>query len=167
MPVVFRHRNVRFHFFSNEGAPREPVQIHAESRDGEAKPWLYPEVRVARSVGYSRRQLLELAGQRRNKIERAWNERFGSVVEQDPGAPHLVVAEKTASHLVGRPVVDFVAQQFPRSRGQSGHHVEGKGEPGVFNRTQPSKAPGQRYGPPPGAVGVGSAGVQVIPRPSS
>ena len=80
MPVVFRHPNVRFHFFSNEGAPREPVHIHAESSDGEAKFWLYPEVRVARSTGYSRRQLLELAelvGQRRDQIERAWNEHFG------------------------------------------------------------------------------------------
>ena len=80
MPLVFRYRNVRFHFFSNEGAPREPVHVHAESSDGEAKFWLYPEVRVARSVGYSRRRLSELVrvvGQRRAEIERAWNEHFG------------------------------------------------------------------------------------------
>ena len=80
MPVVFRHRNVRFHFFSNEGAPREAVHVHAESKDGEAKFWLYPQVRVARSAGYSRRQLRELAeliGQRRQEIERAWDEHFG------------------------------------------------------------------------------------------
>ena len=81
MPVVFRYRKVRFHFFSNEGAPREPVHIHAESADGEAKFWLYPEARVARSVGYSRRQLSELAelvDRHRDEIERAWNEHFGS-----------------------------------------------------------------------------------------
>ena len=80
MPVVFRYRNVRFHFFSNEGAPREPVHVHAEGGDGEAKFWLYPEVRVAWSAGYNRRQLSELAavvGQRREEIERAWNEHFG------------------------------------------------------------------------------------------
>ena len=80
MPLVFRHRNVRFHFFSNEGAPREPVHIHAESSDGAAKFWLYPEVRVARSAGYTRRRLSELArlvGERRDEIERAWNEHFG------------------------------------------------------------------------------------------
>ena len=70
MPVVFRHRNVRFHFFSNEGAPREAAHVHAESKDGEAKFWLYPQVRVARSAGYSRRQL-------RQEIERAWDEHFG------------------------------------------------------------------------------------------
>ena len=80
MPVVFRHRNVRYHFFSNEGAPREPVHIHAESSDGEAKFWLYPDVKVARSAGFSRRQLAELAGQvsqHREEIERAWHEHFG------------------------------------------------------------------------------------------
>ena len=80
MPVVFRYRNVRFHFFSNEGAPREPMHVHAESSDGEAKFWLYPEVRVARSAGYGRRRLSELArvvGERREEIERAWHEHFG------------------------------------------------------------------------------------------
>ena len=35
--VVFRHGNVRFHFFSNEGSPREPVHIYAETSDGETK----------------------------------------------------------------------------------------------------------------------------------
>ena len=29
MPVVFCYRNVRFHFFSNEGAPRGPMLPHA------------------------------------------------------------------------------------------------------------------------------------------
>ena len=68
MPVVFRHQNVRFHFFSNEGAPREPVHVHAESSDGEAKFW------------FNRRQLSELAElvhHHREEIERAWNEHFG------------------------------------------------------------------------------------------
>ncbi|MCY4551013.1 MAG: DUF4160 domain-containing protein [Defluviicoccus sp.] len=78
MPVVFRYRNVRFHFFSLErgNAPG----AHAESSDGEAKFWLYPEVRLARSAGYSRRRLSEPArvvGERREEIERAWNEHFG------------------------------------------------------------------------------------------
>lgn len=80
MPLVFRYRNLRFHFFSNEGAPRQPVHVHAESSDGEAKFWLYPEVRVARSAGYTRTRLSELAqvvSERREEIERAWHEHFG------------------------------------------------------------------------------------------
>ena len=79
MPVVFRHRNVRYHFYSNEGAPREPMHIHAESSGGEAKFWLYPEVTVARNAGFNRRQLAELAVQvsrHRKEIERAWHEHF-------------------------------------------------------------------------------------------
>lgn len=37
MPVVFRHQGIRFHFFSNEGIPREPIHIHASRSDAEAK----------------------------------------------------------------------------------------------------------------------------------
>jgi hypothetical protein len=47
MPTVFRYRELPFFFYSNEGTPREPVHIHVEKDDREAKFWLYPEVRVA------------------------------------------------------------------------------------------------------------------------
>ena len=47
MPVVFRHQGVRFYFISNEGKPREPVHIHANRSDAEAKLWVVPDVRVA------------------------------------------------------------------------------------------------------------------------
>lgn len=79
MPVVFRYQGIRFFFFSNEGNPREPVHIHAESSEGEAKFWLYPDVTVAKSAGYGRKQLSQLAKvvtDRREEIERAWNEHF-------------------------------------------------------------------------------------------
>ena len=80
MPTVFKREGYRFYFFSNEGDPREPVHIHAESADGRAKLWLYPEVNVASSAGYSRKQLAEivaLVSVRRDEIEKAWNEYFG------------------------------------------------------------------------------------------
>ena len=80
MPVVFRDRGVRFFFYSNEGDPREPVHIHAESGEGRAKFWLWPDVCVADSAGYDRRQLAGLAAtvaSRRDDIERAWHEFFG------------------------------------------------------------------------------------------
>lgn len=79
MPVIFKHGNIRFHFFSNEGNPREAVHVHAESADGKAKLWLYPDVTIARSAGYNRRQLAEFVAVvtvRRAEIERAWNEHF-------------------------------------------------------------------------------------------
>ena len=80
MPVVFRHNGYRFHFFSNEGDPREPPHVHAENGDGVAKLWLRPDVAVAVSSGYDRRKLAEIVtivAVRRDEIERAWDEFFG------------------------------------------------------------------------------------------
>jgi hypothetical protein len=80
MPVVFRYNGVRFFFYSNEGSPREPVHIHAERGDCEAKFWLRPEVSVADSRGFDRGALAELLNvvrERRELIEARWHEHFG------------------------------------------------------------------------------------------
>jgi hypothetical protein len=77
MPVVFRERGFRFFFYSNEGSPREPVHIHVEKDNVEAKFWLIPEVRVAYNDGYDARTLRDLLAVvegNRDRIERAWNE---------------------------------------------------------------------------------------------
>ena len=37
MPTVFSEGGYRFFFYSNEGNPREPVHVHVERGDGEAK----------------------------------------------------------------------------------------------------------------------------------
>jgi hypothetical protein len=79
MPVVFRERGFRFFFYSNEGSPREPVHIHVEKDDVEAKFWLKPEVRVAYNTGYDARtlrELLAIIGFNRRRIEGAWDEHF-------------------------------------------------------------------------------------------
>ena len=79
MPTVFRYKNIRFHFFSNEGNPREPIHIHADGGNAEAKFWLYPDVKLASSAGFDRSTLVELekiVEQHRDEIERAWNEHF-------------------------------------------------------------------------------------------
>jgi Domain of unknown function (DUF4160) len=80
LPAVFRYKGIRFHFFSNEGSPREPMHVHADAPDAEAKFWLHPRVRVAESVGFSRQALLELikvVEEHREEIEKAWHEHFG------------------------------------------------------------------------------------------
>jgi hypothetical protein len=80
MPTVFRERGFRFFFYSNEGTPREPVHIHVEKDDIEAKFWLNPGVRVAYNEGYDARTLRELLAivlRNRLRIEGAWNEYFG------------------------------------------------------------------------------------------
>lgn len=79
MPVVFRYRGFRFHFYSNEGDPREPPHIHVQKDDADAKFWLYPLVAVAYSRGFSARVLADLLDQveeSREEIERAWNDHF-------------------------------------------------------------------------------------------
>jgi hypothetical protein len=80
MPLVFRYRDFRFFFYSNEGVPREPVHIHVERNEMEAKFWLKPVVRVAYNDGYDARtlrDLLDIVEERKDEIERAWNEFFG------------------------------------------------------------------------------------------
>jgi len=59
--------------------PREPVHVHVEKDDLEAKFWLNPEMRVACNDGYDARalrELLEIIEEHRDRIERAWNEFF-------------------------------------------------------------------------------------------
>ncbi|WP_027961276.1 DUF4160 domain-containing protein [Halomonas halodenitrificans] len=79
MPVIFRYKGIRFFFYSNEGNPLEPIHVHAESGDGEAKIWLEPQVAIASSAGYNRKQLsqlMQLVEEHRRDIEEAWNEHF-------------------------------------------------------------------------------------------
>lgn len=79
MPVVFRDRGFRFFFYSNEGSPREPMHIHVEKDNNEAKFWLRPEVQLAYNDGYDARTLrvlLEVVEINIDRIERAWNEFF-------------------------------------------------------------------------------------------
>ena len=81
MPVVFRYRGYRFFFYSNEGEPREPLHVHVRKGGALAKFWLEPIPGIAGSYGLSAqelRELLEVAIQHRDKIERYWNEYFGS-----------------------------------------------------------------------------------------
>jgi hypothetical protein len=80
MPTIWLEDGFRFFFYSNEGTPREPVHVHVEKGDAEAKFWLRPEVRVAYNDGYDARTLRRLIGMveaSRERIERAWDEFFG------------------------------------------------------------------------------------------
>lgn len=79
MPKVFSWKGYRFHFYSDEGDPREPMHIHIERGDADCKFWLYPEIRLAYNQGFNARivkQLIEVVEARQTEIERAWNEHF-------------------------------------------------------------------------------------------
>lgn len=82
MPSVFRDDGLRFHFYSSEGDPREPVHIHVAQRGvGDAKLWLYPEVAIAYNRGFDARTLrkiISIVEGRRSEIETVWNEYFGA-----------------------------------------------------------------------------------------
>lgn len=79
MPVVFRERGFRFHFYANEGDPREPIHVYLAKPGSDAKFWLYPEVELAYNRGYDAktiRRLRDIVIARREIIEEAWDEFF-------------------------------------------------------------------------------------------
>ncbi len=81
MPVVFRDAGLRYYFFSNEGAPREPPHVHVKSSGRDAKIWLEPEPSLAESFGFNSRELariLQVVAENRPRILRAWHEHFGN-----------------------------------------------------------------------------------------
>lgn len=80
MPVVFRENGYRFHFYSNEGEPREPVHIHVTKDGADAKLWLYPIVEIAYNRGFDARTLKWMSSvieTRKDEIAEAWHEHFG------------------------------------------------------------------------------------------
>jgi hypothetical protein len=81
MPKVFDWNGYRFHFFSNEGDPREPLHVHVTVRSGAtAKFWIEPEVSLAYNKGFSSKvlsQLMSVIESRTEEIGNAWNDHFG------------------------------------------------------------------------------------------
>lgn len=76
MPKVFEWNGYRFHFFADEGDPREPVHIHVRNGRDNAKFWLHPTVTLAYNRGISSHvltQLMSVIEQRRHLIESAWH----------------------------------------------------------------------------------------------
>lgn len=52
MPLVFRYKGYRFHFYANEGDPREPIHVHVVKDGIDAKFWVLPQVSVAYNDGF-------------------------------------------------------------------------------------------------------------------
>jgi hypothetical protein len=79
MPKVFDWNGYRFHFYANEGDPREPVHIHVRRGRDDAKFWLQPEVSLAYNRGFSSKvlsALIRVIEERRDQIERDWDAFF-------------------------------------------------------------------------------------------
>jgi len=76
-PTVFRVKNYRFYFLSNE---EDRVHIHVECESGEAKFWLEPIIIRADSIGLNKKKLTEIekiVEDRRDEIINAWKKHFG------------------------------------------------------------------------------------------
>jgi len=79
MPKVFDWNGYRFHFYANEGDPREPVHIHVRRGRDDAKFWLRPEISLAYNRGFSSKVLsvlIRVIEERRDQIERDWDAFF-------------------------------------------------------------------------------------------
>lgn len=77
MPTVMRVGRYRFFFYSNEG--QEPLHIHVQAAEDEAKFWLDP-VSLAANHGFRSRDLTEieqLIEDHRDQLIEAWNDYFG------------------------------------------------------------------------------------------
>lgn len=78
MPTVLRIGPYRFLFYSSDF--REPKHIHVCRDDDMAKFWIGP-VRLANNIGFSAKELRtieKLVEENEKKIEKSWNEFFGS-----------------------------------------------------------------------------------------
>ncbi len=79
MPVVFRHKGIRFFFYANEGNPREPLHIHIQRGECLAKFWLEPEITLDNSYGFNSAELNNISKLLITKkyiIKEAWDEYF-------------------------------------------------------------------------------------------
>jgi hypothetical protein len=79
VPNIFTWNGNRFHFFANEGNPREPLHVHVSRAGATAKFWLYPEVQLAYNRDYDAREIKRIEAivrKRRDEIEDTWNDFF-------------------------------------------------------------------------------------------
>jgi len=79
MPKVFESRGCRFHFFSNEGDPLEPLHIHVRKGPNRAKYWIEPVITLANNYGFSSKELNEFKDiiiKNEDLIREKWHEHF-------------------------------------------------------------------------------------------
>ncbi|MGE0561295.1 MAG: DUF4160 domain-containing protein [Flavobacteriales bacterium] len=77
MPTILTVNGFRFYFYSNEND--EPIHIHVEKADGNAKYWLEPVLEEEYSYGFKAKQRKEIEAiiaENINDLITAWNEYF-------------------------------------------------------------------------------------------
>ena len=79
MPKVFEAEGYRGFFYSNEGSPLEPIHIHVEKGQGEAKFWMTPKIKLAESYDMKVSELSraqKLVMKHRQEILDSWHRHF-------------------------------------------------------------------------------------------
>lgn len=77
MPTIWREGGYRFHFYADEGRPREPPHIHVQKGRESAKFWLTLEVRLDSSASVTkatRAKLQRVVEEHRDDFERRYRE---------------------------------------------------------------------------------------------
>jgi len=77
MPTVLLVNGFRFYFYSNEN--NEPIHIHVEKAEGNAKFWLEP-IKVEYSYGFSvkeRKTIMAIIVEHKIDLINSWHEYFG------------------------------------------------------------------------------------------
>ena len=76
MPTIFKYRGWRFHFYSFEGTPREPIHVHVAKPGRDAKIWICPEIRLAYNKGLTAQEIrliFDKVVESADEIVEAWN----------------------------------------------------------------------------------------------
>jgi hypothetical protein len=77
MPTIITINGYRFYFYSNEND--EPVHVHIEKAEGNAKYWLDP-IQEEYSYDFTTRQrkdIAKLVNEHHETLKKAWYEYFG------------------------------------------------------------------------------------------
>ena len=77
MPTILIVNGYRFFFYSNEND--EPIHVHIEKAEGNAKYWLEPDLEEAYSYCFTTRQRKEIrliTANNQQQLIIAWNEYF-------------------------------------------------------------------------------------------
>jgi hypothetical protein len=75
-PTIFRYKDYRFYFLSNE---ENRIHVHVTCEKGEAKFWLEPIVSLATYYGLKPKMLGEVQNiieEHKNEIVKAWRTHF-------------------------------------------------------------------------------------------
>ncbi|MBV6483670.1 MAG: hypothetical protein KFKLKKLM_00122 [Flavobacteriales bacterium] len=78
MPTVLIVNGFRFYFYSNEND--EPIHIHIEKAEGNAKFWLEPTLKEEYSYDFTanqKKEIKRILENNQEQLKKAWNEYFG------------------------------------------------------------------------------------------